>query len=128
MIYTSYFGNRTLTKNSANWSFFSIARGAPAWFYHPYIHLNALYNMVAPSAHLLRGYKDGTINEADYLLIYKEALNKLSVDDLLRFVYSRTSPNTEPVFLCWEKPPEFCHRYPFGGYISVNGGVEVVEF
>ena len=97
MIQTSYF---------ANWRNFpegkekvSISRFTPKWFEEDY---NALE--LAPSAKLLKDYKEGLVDDTEYEEIYqRETLDKLDPK-----VIAKRYKNS--IFLCYESDDDFCHR------------------
>lgn len=77
-------------------------------------------NPLAPSSDLLKKYKNGLIDQWNYSIEYFRELNqrfhfkddggerlRSYVDDLKRRFFDYSSI----VFLCYEKPDEFCHRH-----------------
>lgn len=63
---------------------------------------------MAPSSELLKDYKDGLVNEEQYIKIYMNVLNKLSPQQTYDDIVNTYGDNV--ALLCYEKPPQFCHR------------------
>jgi len=97
MIYTSYFANwRKFPKNKKR---ISIARFSPKW-----APVDGVAIELAPSADLLKAYKEERITQAGYIQVFNA--ETLSVLDP-REIYDKYD---ECVLLCYEKTGEFCHR------------------
>jgi hypothetical protein len=90
---TSYFAKSGNHPNSV-----SIAGKAPSWY------TGRQYKKLAPPYHIFKKYKiDG--DQVSYTEhFYKEVLNKLDPESVLRELGSHA------VILCYETPEKFCHR------------------
>jgi uncharacterized protein YeaO (DUF488 family) len=108
MIQTSYFANfRNFPENKKK---ISISRFTPKWFKEDY---NALE--LAPSAELLKDYKDGLVDDAEYDKRYKkETLDKLDPKEIAK-------KYKDSIFLCYETDKEFCHRQLVANWLRENG-------
>jgi len=107
MIQTSYFANwRNFPEGKKK---ISISRFTPKWFKEDY---NALE--LAPSADLLRKYKDGLVDDSQYEEIYKkETLDKLDPKEIAK-------KYKNAIFLCYESDNEFCHRQLVANWLIKN--------
>ena len=92
----------------------SICRSAPRWF------KGAKYMELAPSWDLIkendlevykRRYREEVLSKLDPEVVVKE----------LRAIYR------EPILLCYEKPPLFCHRHEVAKWIRESLGLGVHE-
>lgn len=133
IIYTSYFANlRNI--DLSQYKLFSISRFPPKFLInYDYVNLNIL----APSSKLLLGYKNGDIDQDQYIEIYTRYLDSLNdntkfqtfngntrllgLKGILSQIESR-SKDKSPVLLCYEKPNSFCHRFILSDYINKNYG------
>lgn len=94
----------------------SIAAKCPHWF------TGRQYKKLAPSYYLLMAYKNGEINEEQFVnRYYAGVLNNLDA----RQVYEELGGNS--VLLCWEKSGSFCHRHIVAEWLQSELGVEITE-
>ncbi len=115
-LFTSYFANyRNFTKGLR---LISIAKYPPRGFNGEV--LPAQFSMVAPSAQLLLGYKQGSINKDEYVGIYSGQLQSLDVQQFIRYYNGA-------IFLCYEKRGDFCHRHIFAQFIQSTTDIIVPE-
>ena len=115
--YTSYFSN--YRKFPENAKLFSIAQYTPKTKtpIEPLIEL-------APSKQLLHAMKDGLISEEQFTQEYVKQLNKLcKLPNLLSYC----SQYDIVVFLCYEKPSDFCHRHILADYLKTHYNIELQE-
>ena len=97
MILTSYFAN--WRKFPEEMPTISISRYTPKWF-----KATKEAKELAPSAQLLKDYKEGIVSDEDYIEIYKkETLSKLDPNEIFQ-------KYDGGIFLCYEKSEDFCHR------------------
>lgn len=113
MYYTSYYGNRQL--NPDRHFLVRISNSAPAGF-----HVDHVINEAIPDWDtLIKPYKEGSLNEIDYTLKYKKQLSNkmfnilLELDDI-----KANAKDKDVVFLCYEKPSDFCHRHVFAQWLA----------
>lgn len=102
----------------------SIARFTPKWFEG--LKISAL----APSIQLLDDYKKGIINDNQYTTRYQ---NELTPDTVLQALntakqYALNNNAKGVVFMCFEKPTDFCHRHLLADYCNKNFGTNIIEY
>ena len=110
-IYTSYF---------ANWRNFpadavpiGITRFKPDYWEHP--NLESL----APSAELLRQYRNNYIDEYMFKQIYiQELKDKGFTPEYLRTSLMLTVDGKDVILCCYEKSGEFCHRHILAEWLT----------
>lgn len=110
MIYTSYFGN--YRNFPSEYMPYSIAVFPPKNSkYHYHIHLT-------PDPNLVELYKEGVIGIHEYTAMYLDELlnDRGHVDNLLHSLNNRGNC----ILLCYEKPPDFCHRHLLQKYVNLN--------
>lgn len=98
MVLTSYFANhRHFPDNKKK---VSISRITPTWFEADSNDLS-----LAPSKELLFDYKEGKVNQEEYIRRYKEeTLSKLDPFEVAQ-------KHRNSILLCYEKIGDFCHRH-----------------
>ena len=127
MLYTSYFGNIKNIKenNCRDTQLVSISNVKPYWCPEDVYDFG---NILGPGESLLKRYKAGLVDEKQYEEEYLVKLNNnkelilKSIDEL-----SSLSSN-DIVFLCYEKPPKFCHRHIFANWLMKNGYYHIEEY
>ena len=68
--------------------------------------------------------KDGLINEEHFTQEYVKQLNKLcKLPNLLSYC----SQYDIVIFLCYEKPSDFCHRHILADYLKTHYNIELQE-
>lgn len=97
-VYTSYFSNRRNFPD--NFEVFSIVQYAPKWSKYRNI------KDFAPSATLLRDYKRGDVTDKEYTIRYMLEMSRIDIESILKSIKS-----DNVIFVCYEKPNEFCHRH-----------------
>jgi len=105
MIYTSYFANKKIPKHLKK---VSIARITPKWS-----KVDEEYKLLAPNKELLYGYKNGTINEMQYEVMYLQQLSTIDIQKLHKDLDGK-------VLLCYEANEEFCHRHILSNWLNKN--------
>jgi uncharacterized protein (DUF488 family) len=90
---TSYFAKSGNHPNAV-----SIAGKAPSWY------TGRQYKKLAPSYRIFKRYKEDGDQVSYTEHFYKEVLNKLDPEKVLRELGSHA------VILCYETPEKFCHR------------------
>ena len=112
-IYTSYFGNY---QNFGDKKPVSIALYSPTNF------KGIRYIALAPTKEILE-FKN---NEDGYTKLFKKKLYKMTASS----VYAQLklfSENKDVVLLCYEKPPQFCHRHLVAEWLEKELNIEVKE-
>lgn len=112
---TSYFGNLKNIKNPV-----AITAKPPAFFKGPN------YIKLAPKSSFLWAYKNGEIDEEEYVKQYmKLVLKPLSPQETYDDIVN--TYGNDVVLLCYEKPTDFCHRHIVASWFEINLGVKVTE-
>ena len=124
--FTSYYAN--LPKIPSNYMCIGISRYCPDWLKDTNIANFSFYrdNFLAPSEELLSAYKKGEVDIEEYKKIYiTDLLTKVQtvmhmpdipywINELDRQYGQESSTSWDGVvFMCYEKPHEFCHRHLF---------------
>ena len=65
-------------------------------------------------------YKTGRCSKDEYRIRFRNEL-KLVPFSLVREDLERLSEGKDLVLLCWEKYPDFCHRYLVSDWLKENG-------
>jgi hypothetical protein len=82
---------------------------------------------LAPTYNLFQKYKNGG-SEEDYIKEFQEeVLNKIDINDILREYSLKYGAMSRIVFLCYEKPEDFCHRQLVAEHIQEKYKVKVKE-
>ena len=117
MIYTSYYGNhRNFPKNSL---YIQISTSSPDRFI-PSFFIKAVFpdwnTMVKP-------YKEGLINEAEYTKRYRKKLdsNKGEILKTMKAFDSSRFKERATIMLCYCKKGNFCHRNILREWLNENG-------
>ena len=111
-IYTSYFANwRNFPEGSLK---VGITRFPPD-YWKDKINIAAL----APSADLLRQYKDKQIDEYIFAVQYKYQLRDRGLSpNGIRVILEQIANGRDIVLCCYERPDEFCHRHILAGWLG----------
>ncbi len=119
-VYSSYFGNAAKLKK-AGIVLVGIARFAPR-----FVSGVKLFKSLAPTPAMLAGYKEGTMSSDEFSVKYDEILAahdpKKTYDDLLAL-----GEGSSVAILCYEKPPDTCHRHSVTHWFKEHG-IEVKEY
>lgn len=106
MIYTSYFGNmRKLPPGR----YYSVARYTP--------NIPGVYGLtqLSPPEIMLSRYKHGYLKKRDYIVQFREMLDKVEIPAFFR------KEGSDIFLLCYEKPDDFCHRRIILQWLEDNG-------
>ena len=110
MFYTSYFGNlRNIPDHVVP---VAICLNKPAsWngFHMP---------KVAPLPYMIASAKQGNTELA--AKDYRELLSRLDADEVIEEAIDLTE-SEDIVFVCYEKPEDWCHRHEFAKWLSMRG-------
>ena len=117
LVKTSYFG-RLRSLGPSGYYLVRVCNRAPSG-----IAFDADLLPVIPGwQQLVVPYKEGVITEAEYEARYLRCLDGrreeilAAVGDIIRKAGER-----EPLLLCFEKPPQFCHRHILAGWLRREG-------
>ena len=113
MYYTSYYGNMNKIDRK-KYVLASISFQKP-----DFCGKNVLdCSFLDPWKDLLDGYKNGTISEKEYADQYLDNLKRLWPGLSNWFLINAPK---DIVFLCYEKPSEFCHRHLLAQFLEEQG-------
>ncbi len=119
-VYSSYFGNAAKLKK-AGIVLVGIARFAPR-----FVSDVKLFKSLAPTPAMLAGYKNGTMSSEEFSVLYDDILANhhpaSTYNDLLALGEGKSV-----AILCYEKPPDTCHRHSVTDWFR-NNGIEVKEY
>ena len=111
---TSYFGNKKL-KDYPKEQLVSLSARPP-------IDDIRIYKPLCPSWNLVSNYKEGRINEQEYIKRYhEEYLNKLDSKKVFDEI------GKDSIILCYERPEKFCHRHLVSQWLSTNLSIQIEE-
>ena len=117
MIYTGYFAKLKEYKKNGLIPI-SITRFPPKWFE------GEQCQDLAPSAELLKKYKDMYMDEEHFEIHYNEMLSQI---DVLKIVEEAVK-GRDVVLCCFEKSDDFCHRHLLAKWLNEKYGMNVQEF
>jgi hypothetical protein len=111
----------------------------PEWLKvnHPDNFLFVENNFLAPTKELLEGIKNGSITQEEYKSQYKEQVRNRfqnftefnGFDDWMHVFHDEFSDKySAVVFLCYEKPTDFCHRHILREMMNYEYRVRCDEF
>lgn len=112
-IYTSYFGN---IRKLEGLTPISIARYKPRYLYM------SEYKALAPAINMLK------MIEAEYVPLFDKILNELNPETVIKDLLRLTTNGKDIVLLCYEKPPEFCHRHLVASWLNDKLNIKITEF
>lgn len=113
MYYTSYYGNMNKIDRT-KYILASISFQKP-----DFCDENVLdCSFLGPWKDLLNDYKNGTISEKEYADQYLDNLKRLWPGLSNWFLINAPK---DIVFLCYEKPSEFCHRHLLAQFLEEQG-------
>ena len=115
--YTSYY-SKVAKMDTSKLLLVCISVSKPAWFIKPLY----TFSEVIPSWGLVSGYKSGIVTQEHYEEIYDEQLDGVNIEDYKKeFEHTCNVRGYEGVvFLCWEGPNKFCHRYKLGARFNAT--------
>ena len=117
MLYTSYFA-----KSGNSDGAISVAIGTPRWFGKLPRYLD-----LAPTRAMLADVKEDPLGGRDrYEATFAEKLAALNPQKVLDDL-NELAAGHDPIILCWEKPPVWCHRRIVAEWIEKELGIEVPE-
>ena len=119
MFYTSYFANmKNIPENIVR---VSICGGVPKWY------TGLQYKKVAPKYKFFMEWKENKDNDFYVDHFNKEVLACITVDKFIKDINELTANAKDVVFLCYEKPDDFCHRHLVSKWLREKG-VDCIEW
>lgn len=119
MFYTSYFANmKNIPENIVR---VSICGGVPKWY------TGLQYKKVAPKYKFFMEWKENKDNDFYVDHFNKEVLACITVDKFIKDIKELTANAKDVVFLCYEKPDDFCHRHLVSKWLREKG-VDCIEW
>lgn len=114
-IYTSYYGNRSLTPDEH--FLVQVSNSAPAG-----VHVEYKFQEVIPDWNrIVEPYKKGELDAIAYQHLYNRQLDARRFQILLRLDEIREkAAGRDIVLLCYEKPGAFCHRRILAHWLEKN--------
>lgn len=74
-------------------------------------HFDEWVRALAPSAELLKGYKEGTVNQEEFKMqFYTQIYSSIDSLEALHSI-SEIARHSNVTLLCYERDGDFCHRY-----------------
>ena len=116
MLYTSYFGNKSIPENVI---LVSIAVLTPKWFKERFTKVYQ-FKEVKPDWSLVEKLKCRIITNDWYIKKYIEALERHK-SAILEKCKTLNELEVDVVFICWEARDKFCHRHLFSGWLREYG-------
>lgn len=115
-IFTSYY-YKACNLNPEHYLFVQVSKSVPKDFAQDLMSMPELY----PSYSLLTGYKNGSISEKKYTVIYEKQLSLLDKDYFIKKLTELSAINNKDVvLLCWEGSNKFCHRKLIARWLDCN--------
>ena len=93
----------------------------------PSFYEGMCYREFAPRYEMFQRWKNGEINNTDYTQEYKNYLNTLNKEEIREDLDSPYQTGNL-IFLCYEKPGDFCHRHVLADWLEENFGYDVKEW
>jgi len=116
-LYTSYYFNKDTAAMPNN---YSISRSQPKGYNYD----ESLKPLLAPSNELLKGYKNGTIDQA----MYTEQYNKYLDDNIDNIISNLNNLPEHAILNCWEPTDQFCHRHLLADKLNSTGKFNIQEY
>ena len=113
MYYTSYFGNIKRIDRT-KYKLVSVTNSKPSFCDETI----GDWSFLGPSKDLLYKYKNKQIKEDEYTDIYMDFLTDKWCEIKDYIIYHQ---NENIVFLCYEKPDDFCHRHLLSSFLNEKG-------
>ena len=137
-LYTSYYAN--IKNIPANYLMVGISQFCPEWLKDnaPDNFLFMRGNFLAPTKELLNDIKSGNIDQFEYRKRYEEQFDEFfknasyqykTVDQWYQAMDEEFSDKYQAiVFLCYEKPSDFCHRHILRDILNHKHHIRIEEF
>ena len=110
---TSYFAKYKDFDEDQRLKAVSVARGEPDYYD------GKSYKQLAPSWEMIHKFRKGNkeFYDSEYVKILADLDSEKVVEDV----------GENAILLCWEKPPDICHRRWVAEWLEENLGIEVPE-
>lgn len=121
---TSYYAKTKTLLESGHTNLVAISGYCPDFFLKQMQSDNRLSRCVelAPKKEWFFKWKKGEINNEKFVELYKKTvLEKIDFEELLEKI------GDDAVFLCYEKPEDFCHRHILADYLKEKFDITVEE-
>ena len=136
-LYTSYYAN--IKNIPTNYLMVGISQFCPNWLIEdqPDNFLFVEGNFLAPTKGLLSDIKSGRINQQEYRERYEKQFDDFfkncyeykTVDQWYQTMDEEFSDKYNAiVFLCYEKPSDFCHRHILRDILNYKYHIRIEEF
>lgn len=120
-VYTSYYGNAAVL------DLYNVVKIRIALYAPRYTKAHENCPSLAPSKSLLSDIKNDLIGPPEYTVRYEEELSQLNPEKVYQELLD-LGKGRDVVILCYEKPPDFCHRHIAANWFKDELGVELIEF
>lgn len=118
MIYTGYYGGLGVIDNDT--VTVQVSNSAP-------INVDIRFEKAIPDwAFIVKPYKDGEIDQQEYIRRYTDQLDKYR-ENILGVIEYFKSTLKDYILLCYETPDKFCHRHILAKYINDALGAGLVK-
>lgn len=111
MIYTSYFGNRNNFPKNAY--VIGITR-------FPHAGIQENWDVLAPSAKLLKQFKNKEIDEFVFKIKFLEQLKLVDKDYTIELLKLTEDYWGNVILCCYEKKGDFCHRHIVAEWLDIG--------
>lgn len=121
-IFTSYY--KKLESCGVKFMCIQVSNTKPAWFIWDTYELKSVY----PKWDLVKGLKQGYITRDEYTHKYKQQLDTLDKNSIIRQLHQiyRENDYKPIVLLCYENKSGFCHRHILAEWLGMD--IEELEF
>lgn len=121
MIYTGYYAKTKLYKEKG---IHTIAISGKI----PDFYQGDRWLDLAPRYGSFKRWKDGEIDNFEYMKLYREWLNCLDKEQVKKDLLFLLEAHENIIFLCFEKSGDFCHRHILADWIEENFKLRVEEY
>lgn len=120
-VYTSYYGNVPVL------DLFNVVKVRIALYAPKYQKAHQNCPSLAPSKELLSDIKNDIIGPPEYTVRYEQEISKLDAAKVYQELIALGN-GRDVAILCYEKPPDFCHRHIAANWFKDELGIELIEF
>lgn len=121
MIYTGYYAKLKKYKEDG---LYPIAISGKI----PDFYGGAYWDDFAPRYEDFLEWKSGQTSDIQYTKKYRNWLNSLNKQEIKDVLKELENEDRDIIFLCYEKPGDFCHRHILADWLEENMGVRVDEY
>jgi len=120
-VYTSYYGNGKIL------NLYGVVKVRIAQFAPRFEKAHASCTCLAPSKNLLAASKSGSLGDGEFTAQYEKEISGLDAATVYKDLLELGS-GRDVAILCYEKPPDFCHRHITANWFKDELGIELIEF